>query len=237
MYRISLLSLLCLAHLLQWSHILLKSEVLESQANLTAALSMANGAEALCMSGTCAAAAAKAYISITADAVSLKVRCKLDWHCQVMLSAFAYLLSASSSIPSLLLYNVPSVPALYPLQKTYQQYSVVPPSLQSDLMTITKIAYVAQSNLYNTVLHCCLNQSSSANFDQYTTNLTTVLDGADINDTAVLETGSYTSSTVAQLTGRLLNSAGVKNCVVSCGTQPTCKQDPCATSTTQSVRT
>jgi hypothetical protein len=54
---------------------------------------------------------------------------------------------------------------------------------------------------------------------QYNTNLTEVIATAPVNQTAVLETGSYPADTpttaIPLLTGRLLNSAGVKNCMVS----------------------
>lgn len=60
---------LALLLLLQWSAALLKAGVLENSAKFADVLS----ASSWCLSGTCAAAAAKAYVTITANLVSLKV--------------------------------------------------------------------------------------------------------------------------------------------------------------------
>lgn len=105
-------------------------------------------------------------------------------------------------------------------QAAYNGYATVPPSLQEDLLTITRIARVVQSDLYDSTKQCCSSTpASTAAFAKYNTNLTEVISTAPINQTAVLETGSYPAATpstsIPLLTGRLLNSAGVKNCVVS----------------------
>jgi hypothetical protein len=54
--------------LLQWATKLLKAQVLEDATKLTAALTSTS-----CISGECAAGAAKAYVAITASVASLKV--------------------------------------------------------------------------------------------------------------------------------------------------------------------
>jgi hypothetical protein len=54
--------------LLQWAAKLLKAQVLEDVANLTAALT-----DNTCISVDCAAGAAKAFVTITASVVSIKV--------------------------------------------------------------------------------------------------------------------------------------------------------------------
>eukprot|EP00882_Tetradesmus_deserticola_P014624 GHRQ01015557.1.p1 GENE.GHRQ01015557.1~~GHRQ01015557.1.p1 ORF type:complete len:232 (-),score=41.00 GHRQ01015557.1:123-818(-) len=105
-------------------------------------------------------------------------------------------------------------------QAAYKSYTTVPPSLQEDLLTITRAARVVQSDLYNSTKLCCSSTpQSTAPFMQYTSNLGGVLSSAPVNQTAVLETGSYPAATPSTsspvMAGRLLNSAGVKNCVVS----------------------
>jgi hypothetical protein len=54
---------------LQWAAELLKASVLEDAAKLTEVLT----ASTTCLTGDCAAGAAKAFVAITANAVSLKV--------------------------------------------------------------------------------------------------------------------------------------------------------------------
>jgi hypothetical protein len=97
----------------------------------------------------------------------------------------------------------------------------VPASLQEDLLTITRVARVVQSDLHNSIKQCCSTTPvSTAPFAQYTTNLGEIITTAPVNTTAVLESGSFPTevptTAIPLLTGRLLNSAGVKNCVVSC---------------------
>eukprot|EP00882_Tetradesmus_deserticola_P028007 GHRQ01031169.1.p1 GENE.GHRQ01031169.1~~GHRQ01031169.1.p1 ORF type:complete len:693 (+),score=168.67 GHRQ01031169.1:263-2080(+) len=104
------------------------------------------------------------------------------------------------------------------LKAAYKSYTTVPPSLQEDLLTITRAARVVQSDLYNSTKLCCSSTpQSTAPFTQYTSNLGGVLSSAPVNQTAVLETGSYPAATpstsIPVMAGRLLNSAGVKNCV------------------------
>jgi hypothetical protein len=81
------------------------------------------------------------------------------------------------------------------------------------------VARVVQSDLYDSIRQCCSTPSGKAAFSKYTTTLSNVINTAQINATAVLETGSYAAAApavpVAKMTGRLLNSAGVKNCKVS----------------------
>ncbi|KAF6261861.1 hypothetical protein COO60DRAFT_711727 [Scenedesmus sp. NREL 46B-D3] len=102
----------------------------------------------------------------------------------------------------------------------YRTHTTVPTSLQEDLLTITRVARVVQSDLYDSTKQCCSSTPQSASpFTQYTSNLDEVLSSAPVNQTAVLETGSYPAATpstaIKLMTGHLLNSAGVKNCVVS----------------------
>jgi hypothetical protein len=54
---------------LQWAAALLKASVLEDVTKLTEVLT----ASSTCLTGDCAAEAAKAFVAITANAVSLKV--------------------------------------------------------------------------------------------------------------------------------------------------------------------
>jgi hypothetical protein len=104
-------------------------------------------------------------------------------------------------------------------QASYKNYTVVPPSLQEDLVAITRVARVVQSDLYDSIKRCCSTPSGRAAFDKYTTTLASIVTAAPVNVTAVLEAGSYTAATpvapVPKMTGHLLNSAGVKNCKVS----------------------
>jgi hypothetical protein len=77
-----------------------------------------------------------------------------------------------------------------------------------------------QSDLYDSIRQCCSTPSGKAAFSKYTTTtgVSDVIAAAPVNVSAVLETGSYPAAApavpVAKMTGRLLNSAGVKNCKV-----------------------
>jgi hypothetical protein len=104
-------------------------------------------------------------------------------------------------------------------QVAYKNYTLVPPSIQEDLLTITRVASVVQSDLYDSIKQCCSTPSGRAAFSKYTESLSNVITTAPVNVSAVLEAGSYTAATpvapVTKMRGRLLNSAGVKNCMVS----------------------
>jgi hypothetical protein len=96
----------------------------------------------------------------------------------------------------------------------------VPITLHSDLVRLTKLAKIGQTNLLDATKQCCRGQGASNPFLPFTTSLEELINGAAVNVSAIAEALVVNTRLaaaglpVSKLAGRVLDNGGVKDCKV-----------------------
>lgn len=115
----------------------------------------------------------------------------------------------------------PNQPPTPPQNKynTLQSGAEVPITLHSDLVRLTKLAKVGQTNLVDATRQCCSGSASNP-FAPFTNNLEALIAAATVNVSAIAaavvtsDGVNFAGPPAARMSGRLLDNGGVKDCKV-----------------------
>lgn len=94
----------------------------------------------------------------------------------------------------------------------------MPFTLYDDLLTLTKAARLAESDLYTSIQQSCSTGVSEV-LDTYKSSIALLVESAIVNDTAVLESAwlaldAAYPTTAQTMKGLILNNGGLRNCKV-----------------------